>query len=128
MAGTTPISSFAAQVRAPLTEAVRAQIDDGVRNAAYTIIEGKGATYYGIGAGLARIVKAIGDNEQSVLSVAIATPEVEGITDVALSIPRVIGARGVVADLFPELNPGEHQALRRSAEILTEAADSVSIA
>ncbi len=127
MAGTTPISSFAAQVRAPLTEAVRAQIDDGVRNAAYTIIEGKGATYYGIGAGLARIVKAIGDNEQSVWSVAIATPEVEGVTDVALSIPRVIGARGVVADLFPDLNPGEHEALRRSAEILKQAADSVSI-
>lgn len=127
MAGTTPISSFAAQVRAPLTEAVRAQIDDGVRNAAYTIIEGKGATYYGIGAGIARIVKAIGGNEQSVLSVAITTPEVEGVTDVALSIPRVIGARGVVADLFPELDPGEHEALRRSAEILKEAADSVSI-
>lgn len=127
MAGTTPISSFAAQVRAPLTVAVRAQIDDGVRNAAYTIIEGKGAIYYGIGAGLARIVKAIGGNEQSVLSVAIATPEVDGVTDVALSIPRVIGARGAVADFFPELNPGEHEALRRSAEILKEAADSVSI-
>jgi L-lactate dehydrogenase len=126
-AGNIPINSFAAHVRAPLTETVRSQIDDGVRYAAYTIIEGKGATYYGIGAGLARIVKAIGDNEQSVLSVAIVTPKVEGVTDVALSIPRVVGAQGVVADIFPELEPGEHDALRRSAEILKEAADSVSI-
>jgi L-lactate dehydrogenase len=126
-AGTIPLNSFAAQVRAPLTEKVRQQIDNDVRHAAYTIIEGKGATYHGIGAGLARMVKAIGANEQCVLSVAIATPEVEGVTDVALSIPRVVGSGGVVADLFPDLDPAEHEALRRSAEILKEAADSVSI-
>lgn len=125
--GNMPISSFAAHVRAPITETVRAAIDDGVRNAAYTIIEGKGATYYGIGAGLTRIVKAIADNERVVLSVAIATPEVEGVNDVALSVPRVIGSEGVIADVFPELNAGEHAALRRSAEILKEAADSVSL-
>ncbi len=126
-AGNIPINAFAAQVRAPLTETVRTQIEDGVRNAAYTIIEGKGATYYGIGAGIGRIVKAIRDNEQVVLSVATTTDEVEGVRDVALSVPRVVGKEGVVADIFPELSQAEHEALQRSAEILKNAADSVSL-
>ncbi len=126
-AGTIPLTSFAAQVRAPLTEAVREQIDRGVRYAAYSIIEGKGSTYYGIGAGLARIVKAIGSDEQAVLSVSIDTPEVLGVTDVALTIPRVVGAQGVVVDIFPELEPNEQDALRRSAEIIKSASDSVPI-
>lgn len=126
-AGNIPIASFAAHVRAPLTDSVRAKIDDGVRNAAYAIIDGKGATYYGIGAGLARIVKAIEGDEQIVMSVATATQEVEGVTDVALSVPRVIGRKGVVADIFPELDASEHDALRHSAEILKEAADSVPL-
>ena len=126
-AGNIPINSFAANVRAPLTNTIRSQIDDGVRNAAYTIIEGKGATYYGIGAGLARIVRAIEGDERTVLSVSIATPEVEGVKDVALSIPRVVGEQGIVADIFPEMDPSEHDALRRSAQILKNAADSISI-
>ena len=45
----------------------------------------------------------------------IATAEVEGVTDVALSVPRVLGRAGVLADLFPELDPAEHAALRASA-------------
>jgi L-lactate dehydrogenase len=127
-AGSVPLASFAAQVGAPLTEAVRAEIDDGVRRAAYTIIEGKGATWYGIGAGLARVIAAIARDEGAVFSVSIATPEVEGVTDVALSIPRVIGRAGVVADLFPELDAAEHAALRRSAALLQATADAVPLA
>ena len=88
-AGGVALASFAAQVGAPLTDAVRAEIDTGVRRAAYTIIEGKGATWYGIGAGLARLAAAIARDERAVFSVSIATAEVEGVTDVALSIPRV---------------------------------------
>jgi L-lactate dehydrogenase len=124
-AGSVPLRSFAAQVGAALTQDVRARIDDGVRNAAYTIISGKGATWYGIGAGLARIVRAVARDEQSVLSVSIVTPEVEGVRDVALSIPRVVGAKGVAADLFPDLDDEEHAALERSARLLKTTSDSV---
>ena len=126
-AGSVPLASFAAQVGAPLTEAVRAQIDDGVRHAAYTIIEGKGATWYGIGAGLARVIAAIVRDEGAVLSVSIATPEIAGVTDVALSIPRIVRRTGVAADLVPELDAGEQAALRRSAEILKDLADAVPL-
>lgn len=127
MAGSVPLSSFAAQVGSPLTSEVRAQIDDGVRNAAYKIIKGKGSTYYGIGAGLARIVKAIARDQRDVLSVSIATPEVAGVHDVALSIPRVVGAEGVLADLFPDLSDEEYAALNRSASLLKERADAIPL-
>lgn len=126
-AGSVPIRDFAAQVGAPLTDEVRERIDDGVRNAAYTIINGKGATWYGIGAGLARIVRAIARDEQAVLSVSIVTAEVEGVRDVALSIPRVVGAGGVQAQLFPDLEDGEHAALERSARLLKDTADAVAL-
>jgi L-lactate dehydrogenase len=126
-AGSVPLSSFAAQVGSPLTAEVRAQIDDGVRNAAYKIINGKGSTYYGIGAGLARIVKAIARDQRDVLSVSISTSEVAGVRDVALSIPRVVGAEGVVADLFPDLDGEEYAALNRSASLLKERADAIPL-
>ncbi|MGB8623896.1 MAG: L-lactate dehydrogenase, partial [Paracoccaceae bacterium] len=77
-AGSVPLGSFAAQLGAPITGNVRAEIDEGVRRAAYRIIKVKGSTYYGIGAGLARIVRAIAQDEQAVLSVSIVTGEVMG--------------------------------------------------
>ncbi len=126
-AGNIPINTFAAQVRAPVTNSVRERIDHGVRYAAYSIIEGKQATYYGIGAGLSRLVRTIGNNENAVMTVSIVTPEVEGIEDVALSLPRVVGRGGVTADLFPDLDEKERPALRRSAEVLKEAIESIHI-
>ncbi|NIY97074.1 L-lactate dehydrogenase [Salipiger sp. HF18] len=119
-AGSEPVARFAAQVGAALTDEVRARIDEGVRRAAYRIIEGKGATWYGIGAGLARIVQAVRDDQRAVLSVSIVTPGVEGVSDVALSLPRVVGRDGVVATLMPELAADEAAALKRSAELLKE--------
>lgn len=117
-AGSTPINTFAAQVHAPLTNSLRAEIDAGVRNAAYTIIKGKGATWYGIGAGLSRIVHAIAQDQQAVLSVSALTRSVEGVQDITLSIPRVVGASGITAELFPDLDQSEHTALEKSAKVL----------
>ncbi len=121
-AASQPVERFAAQVGAAITQDVRDRIDDGVRRAAYRIIEGKGATWYGIGAGLARIVQAVGGDQRSVLSVSIVTPEVEGVSDVALSLPRVVGREGVIATLRPELSGTESDALRRSAKMLKDTA------
>lgn len=126
-AGSVPLAAFAAQVGAALTDDVRAEIDRGVRRAAYTIIAGKGATWYGIGAGLARIVTAIGRNEQAVLSVSMVEPDVLGVPQVALSLPRLVGAQGVSATLWPDLDTQETEALRHSATLLKEMADSVPL-
>ncbi len=126
-AGSLPVRGFAAQVGAAITDAVRARIDDGVRRAAYRIIEGKGATWYGIGAGLARIVRAIAGDEGAVLSVSIRTDEVAGIRGATLSIPRVVSRQGVTADLMPDLDAAEHEALANSARLLAETAAAVTL-
>jgi L-lactate dehydrogenase len=119
-AGSVPITAFAAQVGAAITAAVRAEIDQGVRCAAYRIIDGKGATWHGIGAGLARIVRAIAADEGAVLSVSTRTEAIGGVPAVTLSLPRVIGRKGITAELRPELDESEAQALSASARLLAE--------
>ncbi|MFO1152454.1 MAG: L-lactate dehydrogenase [Rhodospirillales bacterium] len=127
IAGTMPACLFAEQVGRPLTDAVRATIDHGVRTAAYTIIEGKGATNYGIGAGLSRLTRAILRDERAVMTVAIINDEVGGVRDIALSLPRVIGAGGVITNLDPEIDAAEDAALTHSAETLKELADALGV-
>lgn len=123
---TVPFEAFARSVGRPLTGEVKAQVDDGVRNAAYKIIDGKGSTYYGIGAGISHLVGTIISDQRRVLTVATLTEEVEGIENVALSLPRVVGRAGVLLDIAPPLSDEEHAALRHSAEVLKEASDPIS--
>lgn len=123
--GGVPLAAFAEARGRPLTPEDRRRIDEGVRKAAYRIIAGKGATYYGIGAGLARLVRAILTDEKGVYTVSLLTEEVEGVREVALSLPRVLGAGGVEATFYPQLAPEERQALRHSATLLKEAASAL---
>ncbi len=121
--GGVPLEEFATQIGRPITDDVKARIDDGVRRAAYRIIEGKGATYYGIGAGIARIAKAIRDDEGAVLTLS----NIEGLNGVSLSLPRVLKAKGIEATIQPMLSNEEAEALKRSAEILKEAAAELNL-
>ena len=116
--GGVPVIEFSEQIGRRITDDVKARIDDGVRRAAYRIIEGKGATYYGIGAGIARIAKAIRDDEGAVLTLS----NIEGINGVSFSLPRVLKAKGIEATIQPMLSNEEEEALKRSADILREAA------
>ncbi len=116
--GGVPVIEFAEQIGRRITDDVKARIDDGVRRAAYRIIEGKGATYYGIGAGIARIAKAIRADEGAVLTLS----NIEGINGVSLSLPRVLKAKGIETTIQPILSNDEEKALNRSADILREAA------
>lgn len=116
--GGVPVEEFAAQIGRPITEKIKAKIDDDVRNAAYRIIEGKGATYYGIGAGIARIARAIEDDEGAVLTLS----NIEGLNGVSLSLPRVLKTRGIDATIQPMLSDKEAKALQKSAEVLKKAA------
>ena len=118
MAGSLPVRAFAAQVGRPIDDALRAEVTAEVREAAYRIIAGKGATYHGIGAGLARIARAILDDESAVLTVSILTPSVAGLRDVPLSLPRIVGDAGVTHDLMPELDTAEQASLRTSADAI----------
>jgi L-lactate dehydrogenase len=125
--GGVSIQDYARQMGADLTEASKSQIEDGVRHAAYRIIEGKGATYYGIGAGIAQIVQAIRDDARRVLTISNLTTSVEAFKGICLSLPRVVGSKGILTELRPELSSEEHLALQKSAEILKEAAVSLKM-
>lgn len=120
--GAIPLDEFAAGIGRPIDARVRAAIDEGVRRAAYRIIEGKGYTNYGIAGGVGRILRAIDGNERAVLTVSIVTERVEGRGPVPLSLPRVVGREGVVATVMPTLTPEEHEALAHSTDILMAAA------
>jgi L-lactate dehydrogenase len=125
--GGVDLVDFAAQVGRPLTAEARDRIDDGVRRAADRIIAGKGATSYGIGAGLARLVRTIRDNEHAVLTVSAPTRGLGDSTPVCLSLPRVVAARGIEATLQPQLSSDEAAALDASARILREAAAALRL-
>jgi len=119
--GGVSIRDYASQVGLSVTQEMKSQIDHGVRHAAYRIIEGKGATYYGIGAGIAQIVQALRDDERRVLTVSSLTTGMEAFNGICLSLPRVVGLKGVLAELRPDLSNEEHLALQKSADILKEA-------
>ena len=124
-AGGIPLADFAAQAGRPLTAEARVRIDDGVRRAAYRIIEGKGATYYGIGGGVCRIIGAIRDDERVVLTVSGPAAGTPGLGEVSFSLPRVIGVGGILATLHPTLSPDEQAALERCAVVLRAAAHDI---
>ena len=103
-----------------LPEALRAQFDDGVRSAAYAVIEQKGATCYAIALAVRRICQAVLRDEKSILTVSVPAGGRFGIPDAALSLPCVVGRSGVERVLEVGLSPEEERLLRQSAEVIRE--------
>jgi L-lactate dehydrogenase len=101
-----------------LDSASRQRIYEDTRDAAYHIIERKGATYYGVASGLIRITAAVLRNQNTVFSVSTLIRDYYGISDVCLSLPAVLNTRGVDRVLKIELDEQETTGLRRSAEVL----------
>jgi L-lactate dehydrogenase len=95
------------------------------RDAAYAVIERKGATYYAVAAALVRIVEAIVRDQRTVLPVSSVLDGQYGLRDVALSVPSVVGANGVEQALELALDDEEMAGLRRSAGILRETIDQL---
>jgi len=96
------------------------QIAVKVRNAAYEIIEKKGATYYAVALAVDRIVDSILRNENSILTVSSLVENKYGISDVCLSLPTIVNRRGIEKQIVVPLSKEEEDALRRSAESLKE--------
>jgi L-lactate dehydrogenase len=120
-----PLEEFARLRGIDLSESVRQDIDGKVRGAAYTIISGKSATYYGIGSALARIVDVILHNQQAVMTVGAPTADVAGVHDVTVSLPRLVGGRGVYATFPLPLGEAETARLQQSARVIRQALDEL---
>ena len=101
--------------------AERERIVREVKESAYHIINYKGATYYAIGMALVRIVGAILQDQDSVLTVSTLLDGEYGIRDVCLGIPCVVGQGGVLRVVQAALSKEEEHALERSAATLQEA-------
>ena len=114
--GGLSLDDFCRQVKVPLTAAIRNSIEEHVRNAAYEIIRGRGATWDGIGAAVADLLKCIVNDEHRILTVSIAAGT--GAHVLAMSLPRIVGANGVVATLNPKMSPAESAALKKSGKII----------
>ncbi len=122
-AGTVSLDKLAEEINKPFSAEVKSKIDDGVRNAAYKIIDGKGATFYGIAGALTRICAAITNNEYAILTVSSHQDDVEGVKNVCLSLPTVLGKRGVHKVIYPVLNAEEKAELHKSASTMKEYSD-----
>lgn len=95
------------------------------RNAAYEIIDRKGYTDSAIGVVIARIVRAIVEDQQNVLPVSVRPRGAYGIDDVCLSTPCVLGLEGVEAHVNPTLSEEEAEALRASADSLRDSREQL---
>jgi L-lactate dehydrogenase len=123
--GGIPLEAFARMRGVDLSEAVRRDIDGKVRRAAYSIIAGKGATYYGIGSALARIVDAVLHDRRSILTVCAPTADVAGVKDVTVALPRLVGGCGVIETFPLPLSQAEQAQLRASAGVIRGALDDL---
>ena len=92
------------------------------KNAAYAIIAGKQATYYAIGSGIAELTRAILYNKNTVLPVSHLQEGEFGVRDICLSMPAIIGERGVVGKICLKISSQEKKLLKKSAQALQKVA------
>lgn len=128
----TPMWSTATIGGVPITEwktgagkVSREQLDEiahRVVNAAYEVIEGKGATNFAIGVAACRIISAILRDERAVLPVSRLLTDWHGISGVCMAVPTVVGAKGAVKQLELDVSEEELDQLRASAEQIRKTA------
>lgn len=100
-------------------EELKDRVEPRVRQANLDIIEGLGASQFGVGAVVSRLAEAVLRNERTVMPVGSWQPGVE----LTYSLPSVIGESGVVEVFEPDLDQAEQEALERSIAALRSALD-----
>lgn len=123
--GTVPILEWETPGHPRFTLDELQEIAVDVRDAAYKVILGKGATNYAIGLSSARIVEAILSDEHAVMPVSTVLRDFHGLDGVALSVPSIVSAKGAVPIRNTSFSSEELALLRQSAEALTAAAASL---
>ena len=96
-----------------------------MRDAAYSIIEGKGATYYGIGMAVRRIAEAVVRDEHSVLPVSSMISGHYGVEGICLGLPSIVGRGGAEAVLDIPLSDEELTRLQSSARKMKELIEEI---
>lgn len=123
--GTVPILDWEAPGHPRISREELDEIAVDVRDAAYKVILGKGATNYAIGLSSARIVEAILGDEHAVMPVSTVLRDFHGVDGVALSVPSIVSAQGAVPIRNTSFSDEELTLLQRSADALASAAASL---
>ncbi|MDD2807620.1 MAG: L-lactate dehydrogenase [Patescibacteria group bacterium] len=118
--GNTPLDKFK-----KIPEAEKKKIFNEAKNAAYTIIEGKQATYYAIGAGIAEIARSVLYDQRTVMSVSHLLNGQYGIKNLALSMPAIVGSEGLVASVNPLISSTEKKLLTQSSTKLKQVVKGI---
>lgn len=121
VAGTSCVEKFAKECDIVLDKVIKASVDNEVRNSAYTIIKGKGSTYFGIAAATQYIVSSIISNKHAILTVSSHHNKgIGGYDNICYAMPSIVGKNGVERTLLPPMCDSEREALEKSAETLSE--------
>ncbi len=103
------------------------EIFEKVKNAAYQIIQAKGATNYSIALALVKITRSILRNENSILPVSTLITDYYGINDVYISIPSIVNINGVEQYLKLDLSNKEQELFEHSANTLKEIIKTIKL-
>jgi L-lactate dehydrogenase len=122
--GGTPLLDVVGPDGGRIEASEREALRRDVREAAGRIIAGKGNTNLAIGLATARIARAISRDERAVLPVSVRTT-VDGVGDVCLSLPAVVGRAGILTHLSVPLDDAEREGLDHSARALRSVIDQV---
>jgi L-lactate dehydrogenase len=114
--GSIPLNQWAVPGHGKLTAVDKDEIVRNVKEAAYQVIQGKGATNYAVGLAVTNILESILYDEQRVLAVSGRLLGFRGMDDVCLSVPRIVSARGIEAPLPIPMTVDEEAGLQASAE------------
>ena len=125
--GPVPILDWQPADSAPFSAIELDQIADDVKNAAYKVIAGKGATNYAIGLSGARIIEAVLRDEGAILPVSSVLQDYRGVSGLALSVPSVVDASGVSRVIDVPFSAHEEELFARSAHALRETLEALAL-
>ena len=104
---------------------IRASVEESVRNSAYEIIKKKRATYFGIAPSVTRICEAIVRDQKSIMTVSNYRADVQGVPDVVMSLPAIVGSKGVEFPIPLQLSIDEAELLHSSAQTLKNTLNQI---
>ena len=125
--GPVKLSEWRVGNHSPLSLTELDEIAENVKNAAYKVIAGKGATNYAIGLSAARIVEAILRDESVILPVSSVLTNYLGVSDVALSVPTIVNRQGASKTVQMEMSANELTKFQASAAALKASIASLGI-
>lgn len=124
--GNIPIKDFSNQLSIEWDEATEKVIADDVKNAAYEVINRKGATAFSVAAVLTRIVEAFLKDEKTILSVSTLLNDYYGVNETYLSVPTIVGKNGVEKVLNIQFSEEEKEKFVSSANLMKQYIDRIN--